>query len=296
MLALELERGVSEPAGAAIVLRMSHTSRRRLPGFALVAAAALLTACGNDGAANPSEDPPDPSEDLQMADGVEVDMDGGGQVRVHSPDKQQVWVQFSSEGDDWTDPELVHEESGRWTHDVAVDTAGSTVGISIDYWQERELEDDIIAESTVNVICHEQACEEAVSTDGLSSIQLSADGTAAWSILDADTLTGWTPDTGQRQVSLPDEDFSAMGAWAVLADGTAVAVTGEEDGGTCRITLHTASPGDDELSEVADTEASFTDPLPSQDECGVGGLDHGKDEVTVDGTDVTFSRESGEWV
>lgn len=258
--------------------------KRLLPALALLLSSGLTVSCsGSD----------DAGADLGMEDGIEVDLDDGSKARVHSPDKQEVWIQFQPDDGEWTEPELIHDEAGYWTHDMGVETAGETVAVGIDYWDRRELKDDYIANFSVQVICHQTECETADVSDGISTTQLNDDGTGAWFKLDTRTFATWTPESGSIEVSLPDEASSDRLAVA-MPDGTlAVLASREVSDDRCEFVLYSAPAGDDDLPEAAASEDRS-----GPDACEVDDYDHDDTSLHViddDGVTVTFTREEGSW-
>jgi len=189
------------------------------------------------------------AEAMETEVGDQVTLADGTDVRVSSPDRQEIWVQFREEGDGWTEPEKVYEESNRWTHEVELEQAGDTVAINPNYWRENELIDDFAPDGTVQIICHDGSCTDAVVSTSLATTQFSEDGTAAWFDVDGPTLAFWGAGDGQRSVTL--EGVAPNFEYDIQEDGSLVALTGRRLGENCEIALLTVAPGETTTEEVA---------------------------------------------
>ncbi|WP_067430331.1 hypothetical protein [Nocardioides jensenii] len=248
--------------------------RHRRTALLLLALAAPLAACGDDEREHNAEP-------LAASLVEETTLDNGTEVRVSSPDNQKLFVQFREKDDGWTEPTKVHEASDRWTHGFQVESVGDSVAIDADYWRERELDDDYAPEHTVQVICHETTCADAVPADDvLSTTRFDDDGEQAWFLVADDTMSFWSLEQGSSEVALPElGDDRVMLA---RGDGTLLLLSGREEGPGCATVLYAAAPGSGEVEEVAAT-ATHDDGRS----CAVEDAELHDDEVRFTTADVS---------
>lgn len=267
--------------------------------------ACLLTGCGDGGdGGNDRGDRGDEAagaEPMEIEEGDSAELDNGDEVRVSSRADQEIWVQYRPDGGGWEEPEEVYSETGRWTHEVTLETAGNTVAINAGYWAEKELDDDYLPQQTVQVICHEGECSDPAASDFVTSTSLSDNGEEAWLPVSDTEFAHWSlaeSATGVQTMQPPG--YVDRAPYWVQDDGSLTFASPISESAGCRLSVSASEPGSSDFEEVAATET-----LPWLSECEldadgsdgrvvVFSADMDSDEAEESGALITLVRD-GDW-
>ena len=241
---------------------------------------------------------------MEIELGDQVTLDDGTDVRVSSTERQEIWVQFREEGDGWTEPEKVYEETNRWTHQVELEQAGDTVAINPSYWKEPELTDDFAPDCTLQIICHDGSCGDAVVATRARNhdpvqrgrhrrlVQRRRPGVRVLGT--STTVSGGDRSRASRRTSVRRAERRILAA-----------LTGRRVGESCQLALLTVVPGETEREEAAvSRRVPRHSWVPARSGRLRGGRDHHDQSTTLTDVDtlegldesdlITFTRD-GEW-
>lgn len=269
-----------------------------------LALTAVLAACTSD------DDPSYDDELVRYDDetGEEnrfVDLPGGGQLSVGSPDRHRVVVQWKDDdGSGWTEPETVWVDDENTIVENTVREAAGTVAIRQLYTSDPGSDQDT-GTFDIGIVCRELACETTAEPGFAGEAQVTADGRY---VLLGDSEEGavlWTEDEGIRLepwTGHPGHNpYKMTPSTPVLAPDGSIRVVGADhpSGGTCTYELYVgAEPGSAQLTRVA--EATLPVNGNSAGRCATYLVVRGPDRVHVRASDLqtdnfSFERRDGAW-
>lgn len=220
---------------------MGNPGRRRV---ALLAAAAALTAplvaCSGDAVAYGEE-----LADYAFEKAHIAKLPGGERLAVGSRTGHDVTVQWG-DGDTWTAPATVLEDA-LWTHDLTLREREGTAAVSVDFWDERELDDDYAPDHSRILVCRDHACAAAQKPRQLSSAYVSDDGSLVSFGLDRRKVGFW--EDGEFRTDTIDGP--RVLAPRVTGDGSFVATAPRQVGDLCHYDLYLAPRGTADFSLAA---------------------------------------------
>lgn len=260
---------------------------KRLLAACLLAVATLAACSGNGNAPAYGEE----LADYAFEEAHIAKLPGGERLAVGSRTGNDVTVQWG-DGDTWSAPETVLEDA-QWTHDLTLREREGTAAVTVDFWEEQELDDDYAPDHSRIIVCRDHACAAAPKPRHLSSAHVSDDGGLVSFGLGSRTIGFWE-DGDFRTDTI---DGPRVLAPRVTGDGSFVATAPRQVGDLCHYDLYVAPRGSADFS-LAARGPGFPDGKPctpySPD---LDGSDPDRASVYIDSAvdRLEFVREDGAW-